>query len=109
MDHSDSHALRTPAVAAALALLAACGSSTDSQIGAERSSKVGSPTRVPSGPAPVTTLRAFPAFPRGALPGPVAAKLQAALDAALRGGSVRGATAGVIVAGGRELVGGCRR
>lgn len=50
-------------------------------------------------PTPETKLGNFPDLPRGALPEPGAARMQAALDETVAQGTIRGATAAVIVAG----------
>jgi len=49
-------------------------------------------------PSPIARLGDFPEFPKGPLPEPVAASLQAVLDGAVEQGTFRGLTAAVIVA-----------
>jgi CubicO group peptidase (beta-lactamase class C family) len=88
-------------VTAMAALITGCITSPGSNPApAEPSSTVDAGTTAPSPkPSPIATLGDFPEFPRGALPEPVAASLQAVLDGAAEEGTVLGLTATVVVAG----------
>jgi hypothetical protein len=86
-------------MAATAALLVGCGASPESPPAPEPTSTVEAGTPAPSAqPSPAAELGDFPEFPKGPLPEPVAASLQAVLDGAVEQGTFGGVTAAVIVA-----------
>jgi len=86
-------------MAATAALLVGCGASPESPPAPEPTSTVEAGTPAPSAqPSPAAELGDVPEFPKGPLPEPVAASLQAVLDGAVEQGTFGGVTAAVIVA-----------
>ena len=87
-------------MAATAALLVGCGASPESPPAPEpTTSTVEAGTPAPSAqPSPAAELGDVPEFPKGPLPEPVAASLQAVLDGAVEQGTFGGVTAAVIVA-----------
>lgn len=83
----------------AATVIAACSSSAEADSpAAELASTVSTATTSAPTRAPMTAaLGRFPPYPQGVVSESVAATLQAALDDALQDGSVRGATAAVII------------
>ncbi len=88
---------RWAAVAAAsvVAAIAACSSSPESASPAAESTSTLSTAATP--PAMVPAIGRFSEYPQGVVSQPMATTLQEALDAAIQDGSVRGATAAVVI------------
>jgi D-alanyl-D-alanine carboxypeptidase len=93
-------------VIAILALVgSACGSSPPARGSSDAAPTGSSDVSTPANPSRTYALGEFPPFPDGPLPAPTAQALQAALDAAVEEGTLKGVTAAVIVADGGSWTG----